>query len=146
MTVIIIKDGIMASDSLVTQGDIRLGSTIKLHDLGDFVVGAAGSVSDIAAFILWLRDGSPEDKKPALTKDSDGFTALIYRRSTKTVHYADESYVLSPIYATEHAIGSGGEVARGALCMGATAREAVKAAIKHVVTCGGAVKTIKLDK
>lgn len=143
MTIIALKDGYMCSDSLVTQGDLKLGSVNKIFTVDRYVIGIAGTYQHAMQFINWFREGRP-DKRPDFDGEKPNFDALVYDKILDyTMHYSD-GFLGDLIASTCYAIGSGTDLALGAMEAGATAHEAVKIAIKRNSNCGGKIKRIKL--
>ncbi len=136
MTIICIKDGIIASDSLVSVGSICTGAVPKIFDTGLFVIGVAGDYEQALTFVQWVRQGMP-DVLPDTGGVARDFDCLVYEKATKIVYFYTNSYTPGIINNKHHAIGSGYEVALGAMEAGASAEEAVKIAIKLCTTCGG---------
>ena len=94
-------------------------------------------------FFDWFDDDSP-DKPPIHSLKLENFEALVVSPDTKEVALIDTTGYPMDIQYPHYAIGSGCEVAFGAMEAGASAEEAVKIAIKRVVGCGGKVMKLKL--
>lgn len=134
MTVIVVRDGVLACDTQVNGNETRCGEVrkwAKVHpDLGGGFVAFAGGLGEAAAALTAMAD-----------RQIDGFKADagIWLRDDGTVleKYGEEGWFeyKAPFYA----IGSGECIALGALHMGATAQQAVEAAIAISQTCGGRV-------
>ena len=142
MTVIAYKNGILASDSLVTLGTARAGSVRKIcRGPNGSLAGLCGNTAYSDMFMSWIKSGEP-NSAPDLSSDSS-FTAIVIRPNGK-VYMACSSTTLFLLKSPFHSIGSGSDFAVGAMEMGATAEEAVRVAIKHCISCGGKVVTEKL--
>ncbi len=143
MTIVSYKDGYMCSDSLVTQNDLKLGTVKKLFKVGQYTIGVAGTYQHAVAFVQWFADGRPE-KRPDFDGDKPNFDALVYDSTVDLVFYYQDGFTGDLIHSDCHAIGSGAELAIGAMEAGATAYEAVKITIKRSSNCGGRAVKIKL--
>ena len=135
MTVIACRDGIMAADSAVWQGNIIAGHTRKILRLKDGrLVGCAGLRPTIQACKAWL-DGDGE-KPPA--EEVDAFGAIILGADgIFRVSYKFQIYESAGAFACE---GAHGDFMYGAMLAGASAEEAVRLAIKHGDNAGGEVQ------
>ena len=138
MTVIAIRDGIMAVDSLCSMGNILAGDTKKWFavkpDHGGGFVAFAGRVSgaaEVEAFALFGKD--------------------IADKEVQAVHLCDNGEVRfndgggwyrmnSDFYAS----GSGMDIAIGAMAMDATSEAAVKVACKYDKNCGGEIHVLSV--
>lgn len=141
MTTGVFRGGILACDSLVTCRGMRHGEANKIFDLGDIIGCAAGTLSISERIKNFLETG--EYDEDFLNKDENGFEALIIERSThRVMTYTDKEPEIydAPFYV----IGSGSEIALGALEMGASAEQAVQAACKYDCRSGGIVNTMKV--
>lgn len=142
MTTIAYRDGIMASDSLGVRGPTRMNGTIqKIWKLPDgSLVAGAGFMLQFHKSILQAKTYKDIQSPP----DKD--TMILHVSSNGTLRILQEDIWVelgSPAY---YAIGSGDDIAMGALHHGATAAEAVLAAAQSdiytddrivTMTCGG---------
>ncbi len=140
MSVVVIRNNVMASDSGGSIGNLKIKSR-KIIRRGDVVIGFVGNILDGEVFANWYHAGADLDTLPKF-HNRDGnqhpvdFTALVLTPDGWT--YWDEWFVCDSDMGKQNefvAIGSGGLVAMGAMYMGATAFEAVKAACKHAIGC-----------
>lgn len=139
MTTIAYRDGVMAADSLSTSDGIAMGTVAKAIRREDGAMcGAAGSTSLIRALLAWFENGEGGDK-PDL-KDN-GAQALIIR-PTGSTEWHDE-FGFHVISAPFFAIGSGRDVALGAMAAGASAEEAVEHAIRFDINSGGPIVVVR---
>lgn len=120
----------MAGDRRVTSGTQLLSDdTCKVYRAADgSVFGSSGSTADCARYTRWMVEGG---EKPDIQGD---FNALILRPDgTVWLVYK----CLEPIATVApQAIGSGGDIAIGALLMGASVRAAVECAASRDVHTG----------
>lgn len=136
MTTIATDGQSMAADGQVSDhcGTIVDHARPKVHRLADGrIAGAAGSSFDAVSWIEWLDSG----KNGNCPIQDESFTGLIL--STSGVLWVDhkgrEIATPAPI-----AIGSGQDVAIGAMMHGATPGEAVNIACKRDPNSGGRIK------
>lgn len=140
MTTIAYRDGVLASDSLATLGDTKAhGHYQKIRRIGDYMVGAAGSVADSQNFVNWLRSGDEENPPP-----KGNYSALIIDPRGRVREIENGSVLPVPRAAKFFSIGSGAPYALAAMYAGATAAEAVRIAAKIDTSTGLPVKTLKI--
>ncbi|HEX8577982.1 MAG TPA: hypothetical protein VF655_00120 [Allosphingosinicella sp.] len=135
MTTIACTSAGMAGDGRIMRGSIIAAeSAVKVHRLEDgTLVGCAGQTLDSMAFRDWLAGGE-EGKRP---KASSPFGALVFKPDETLWYYADGSS--GAIVDTPMAIGSGSELAMGAMLAGADAEQAVKVAARVDPYTGGRI-------
>lgn len=93
-------------------------------------------------FFNWFQD--PDEDKPDLAAlKLETFEGIIINPDGDIAILDPTGYPME-IEAPFHTLGSGGEIAFGALAHGATAIEAVKIAIKYETGCGGKVVWLRL--
>ena len=138
MTIICWKGGIIAADSQTTNG-VLAGKTKKLFKLKNAAIGFAGLLTDGLKLIEFLK--SDEDKPPELSED---FESLMMDLRTGKCAYYDRTLIAVKIMDKFEAIGTGSELAIGAMEHGATAIEAVRVAIKRDINSGGRVVVIRM--
>lgn len=155
MTTIAYRDGIMAADSLVTGNGVVEGQFRKIADIKGFLVGGCGEISKVAAFFDWFRVNQP--LKPPLKshpfavfpdyikpkKDEEKYTILLVDKQNRQIWESDNGGYPYRLEVPFIAIGSGREIAVGAMSMSASAIQAVRASIKHDIYSGGNVQTKK---
>lgn len=140
VTVIAYRDGILASDSQVTSGDIKVGICRKVTKTEDgWLAGAAGGISSVQQFLNWAEIRDPD----IFVKLDESFTGFLIDPEGITF-IVESDLVPFEVKAEFHAEGHGREVAIGAMATGATAEEAVAIAIKYVDGCGGEIQVVKL--
>ena len=128
MTVIAIRDGVLAVDSHIGS-NWRMGNVQKSRRLPDGSVAAGtGNFHVVVAFLNAMESGSD---LPPLGDDE-----VIQLMRDGSVMYWDSGVSSFQIDAPFHALGSGAQLAIGAMAMGATAREAAEIACRYSNTCG----------
>jgi len=143
MSVVVLREGVLASDSLAYGGDYQTspGTKQKLFRLADGSrVGiTSGKVGQSERFMAYLRG---EVEASALSDVAWDVRAIVVKPDG-SVYLADDSLHMSgPIRCDFYAIGSGAKYALGAIAAGASAPEAVEAAIRFDQHSGGDVRTI----
>lgn len=140
MTVICYRDGIMAADCGTIYGSRNLGGVKKIARSADGnLAGSAGDSTDCEAFRTWFAAGGPKETIPKLTNEDGHFDAMI-ATSDGRLFMMDGGMLPILLTAPFYAIGSGAGIATGAMYMGASAEEAVRAAIDHDCYCFGPVQ------
>lgn len=141
----IVTDGItMAADMQATDGKVPFRYEGKMRKIQGHLVGAAGDVDNIPFFFQWYEE-CLENLAPTTPRMSKQFEAICVRPDGKIAIYGPRLTAI-PVEAPFYAIGSGSYVALGAMEVGASPEEAVKAAIKHDIYTGIGVMTIERDK
>lgn len=136
MTCIAVRNGIIAADSRVTvsteSGGERMFKCYKLFRKDGNLIALAGESSPGMVFLDWYGTG----KKPpsSLIDGNADFTALVLKKNGLFEFDAWCRY--ETIIERAYAVGSGAKVALGAMHMGATAYQAVEAAIAYDPGCG----------
>lgn len=135
MTTVAFRDGIIAADTLMTASETRCGYCTKIMRVGRLVIGFCGTLSNFEKFRCWIKDGALGAFK------SDGGNVFIVPPTGPAVIWGDSD---SPWRedAEFWAIGTGEKLAMGAMAAGATAAEAVKAAIGFDVFSGGQITVL----
>jgi 20S proteasome alpha/beta subunit len=130
------RAGVMVADTLCLYGDRKLYGR-KVYKINGLLVATAGSVADGDAFLEWVRTGR-HGKPPRL----NSFEALIL--SPEGVHLIATDCRAVKVERGFDAIGSGAQVALGALVAGAGPREAVRIACELDAGSGGKIEVFKL--
>jgi len=142
MTVVVVRDGVMASDSRATieseAGGTRFIHCEKIYKIPELglIVGVAGDGFAALRFVEWLRMKPTKKGKKRrddlLVTGVAEFSALVLYKDGKLEEYdkwlIPEEVILS--VNQYYAIGCGAKAALGAMAMGADAKKAVE------VTCG----------
>jgi 20S proteasome alpha/beta subunit len=148
MTTIAIRDGVIAADTWIGNG-IGLGRVSKIFIVKDkYVIAGAGTWSSIIKFVRWVERGRKalnyvglqEDNRVLLVEYTD-----IPKRKYAIKHYDScTDYLGYEIEADFFAIGSGYELAIGAMAHGASAVNAVHIASQYDTTTEEPIQHVNL--
>ncbi len=151
MTIVCYKNGVMAVDSLATTAGIAEGQMSKMarNKAGD-LMGCSGVAAWCHAMLRWFVAGE-KGKRPHMDKAHDnthpGY-ALVVRQNDQKHVWSFSCDTRIPVFSlvippdSGCAIGSGFEVARGAMFAGADALNAAIAACNLVNGCGGNIHAL----
>lgn len=133
-------DGVsLCADTLVTEGDARVGYQRKIHRWKaagvDHLAAYAGHLTACHLALDWVKKGMKKRQRPVWDYDAD-FEIILVR--DKEVLILDETFHLRPGY-TPYTLGSGAAYALAALHLGKSAREAVELACKLDIGSGGEI-------
>ncbi len=138
MTTIAYRDGYVAADSASWKGDVLMGYVNKIHEVSEGVVFVGcGVLHEVRSMVESYESRTPF---PEL-KDA---TVVQFNPNKRIMEYGSEGYAFLCDHKTYMAWGSGSQLALGAMAAGATAEEAVKAAVKHDAFTAGKVKVVKV--
>lgn len=147
MTTVAFDGSSMSCDTMMTDGCTKVYITTKIIKSREFVLGWAGNVG-VARRVL--SGVAALDLSELLTQGIKGqedleerISVLLVCRETKQVFVMVGNNFIS-VNGDTHAIGSGANVAIGAMLCGATSKEAVKAASKIDLNTGGRVITVRI--
>ena len=137
MTIICYRDGILAADSAIWQGDVIVGHREKIRRLQDGrLFAAAGASPLIQAVGDWLEGSAPAPRIPE-AEEWDILGIILGEAGPMLIDRTLNAY---PMPGNFVAIGRGESFAMGALACGAGAEEAVKLCIEKTAFCAGTVQ------
>lgn len=142
MTTIAYRAGVLAADTLATVNTHRDGYVTKIAKAGPFLACGTGVWPIVVSFLDWFRAGLPEGREPKMEySKEEGAVCHVFAPSGMILTFSNLgwSWRRAPYYAT----GSGGDYCYGAMAMGASAEEAVRAALVHETASGGEVQTLR---
>jgi ATP-dependent protease HslVU (ClpYQ) peptidase subunit len=124
----------MAGDSLTTAGSQIVAYATKVYKFKDGrIAGACGDSTECRKLMRWLESGGD---KPEV-----GEACAMVLNPDGTLEYWDKE--LEPLpYVTPMAIGSGGDLAIGAMLAGAYPEDAVRFAMERDRHSGGDITVI----
>lgn len=129
----------MAADSRVAneEGLIIDEKCQKISKIRGDIIGCEGNDSYITQFLEWYQQGRDPEKRPE-NIESGEFGAVVLTGEGRLIKYFAECY---PIEHNSEFItlGSGGEIAVGAMAQGASPYEAVRTASQFNVWTGGEI-------
>lgn len=140
MSTIAYRDGVIAADTQISADNEILGHATKIGKRGRVLFGASGDASWMREFLVWARGGFVGG--PPESKGEGGGSALVIADGRLMSVYASGHY--DEVRAVFYAVGSGRQFARGAMATGATAEDAVRAAILLDACSGGDVEVLHL--
>ena len=141
MTTIAWKGRDLAADTMALSGILRQYVPQKICRLPDgSLIGHAGGTETALIVIQWFRDGERQEVKPKF--EGDEWPRIILLRSDGSCWEYEKHLVPMRIYEQFWAIGSGRELAIGAMAQGASARGAVEIAMRWDTGSGGEVEVL----
>ena len=138
MTVIAIRDGVVAADSAVslTEWSMTYGAVDKIKMINGWIIGGAGNLAQVQQFMRWMGGSRTE---PVW----DHIVCFALRPDGQLLEF---DHCKRPYQMTTHcghAIGSGCNTAIAAMMAGADAVRAVEITVELDQACGGPIKIIK---
>lgn len=142
MTVIAFKDGVMAADTMLSDGNAhyRVKKLWRLPDGG--VAGGAGVQRAAYAVLKFLADGGDIGGKDA--PDAEDSEILI-ARPDGALWMIDGGFPAFPLLDKVAAIGCGADAARMAMSLGLSAVEAVSKVTRQDLLCGDPVQSMDVE-
>lgn len=124
MTTIAYKDGILAADSQMNVGNIKIPGAAKIVSLpnGDILAGA-GHLDKVAIAQAFFGQKNWKDKIDEAPIWEDGFEAILVSKGK--LYYCTRNCVPYPVEHPFFAIGSGTDVAMAGMYTGLSAPDAV---------------------
>ena len=135
MTCIAYRDGVLAGDTEWGDGNIK-HQDIKVVKRNGHLIGICGNDTPPLDDVIEWFFSTPEKKKEEFKKVDFAILVIDPSGAIWLLDNRGHSFKTKEKF---WAIGSGQEVAMGAMEAGATAKQAVKAAIKWAQGCGGRV-------
>ncbi len=129
----------MAADSAVHDGETIVHRMKKIQRMPNgALAGFAGDVEQAMALLEWLRGGQRG------TKPKSKDVSVLYVTPQRRVYHYDGGRKAHPIAEPFFSIGTGADVAFGAMFAGSNAKTAVRAAIKRDIFSRGPLQVLKL--
>lgn len=143
MTTITFRDGVIAGDTMMSHGDTPITMPgIKVFFAGQFAVGLSGDLRYMPLVKRWVEAGFPLDDHDFSRLWEDDWDCLVMNPDGQVfLPFADALY---PITNQFFALGSGRDIALGALSMGASARQAVEIAARWDKHTNGIIESISV--
>lgn len=140
MTTIAWDGKTLVADRRVSYGTLSDASMTKIAKTKRGLCGASGTSATCAAFRRWFMAG--EKGNPTMFKEAEDANGFIIRKNGARFMY--DKYGWYEVDPGPFAIGTGWEVAMGAMSNGATAQEAVQIAAKLDGATGNTVDILEL--
>jgi len=138
MTTVAYKDGIMASDSLITDGSARVGHVRKIGYVNGWLYGFAGGLASCQMIEQWIKEGADPEHRPNRRMSKGTQLLMVHESAPKSILMFDDGEA-TRFETNQISIGTGSEYAVGAMLHGAGAKEAVKLAAKVDTKTGGKI-------
>jgi hypothetical protein len=136
MTIIAIKNKILAVDSAIFVDQTYKGSMVKFAKGGDYILAIAGDATTGANALSNFRKGYRIKK---IAAELDGNTTGVLLHHSGDIFIMENRHIL-PLEKTRLcAEGAGGDIALGAMLAGASATEAAVFACQHNAFCRGPI-------
>lgn len=150
MTIIVYKDGVMAADRTSKGNGVNFYALSKVHRSVDghgsvFLVGCSGPVSVGAAFLRAVQDCTTASFKT----DAKDFNAILVGRKLSgeiSAFEFDEHGWFAVPYKPFLCVGSGAEIAMGALDFGASAEQAARIASARIGSGLDGIDVVSFDQ
>lgn len=139
MTTIAYRDGKLAGDSRATANGLIDNQTTKVWQHKGVLFGASGNQALCEKFRVWVVSGMEGDSPFEGADDGNG---LIVSKAGVVCFSTSGSWPVSEPFYT---LGSGYQIALGALAMGASAKEAVEVAARFDTMTGGKITVLSLQ-
>lgn len=148
MTVIAYRDGVMAGDSLLAGDNTVCAYVDKIRDINGYFVGICGHWGVASELFKWFEEecvDGPKRPPETVLVDDDKYPTmmLIVRKTDGFVWRVDGIGYPQEVAAPFFALGTGDDVAIGAMAMGADAETAVKVACEYDIHSGGKIKVLR---
>lgn len=137
MTTIVCNRHGMAADKRISGG--AMFRSTKIFRVHGALLGISGNVEQALRFVEWRR--TPETKPQFV--DVTGIEVIELTPSGALIWWGSEMVGI-PIEEDYYAIGSGAQLALGALSMGATPKQAVQVAARWDTGTGTEIQTMTL--
>lgn len=121
------------------------GIQVKIVRRGPVMAAASGTAAMCQAFRDWFVSGmigDPPQAQHALNSEWSYWVVLFHDETILCWQAAGWVRIFAPYFAPYFATGSGADFATGAMAHGATAEEAVRAAIMHDTNSGGEITVL----
>lgn len=136
MTTIAWRPYEIAGDTAIFENNTIVGHVRKISRRGPALIGAAGIYAECQAFLKWVK-GNGQGARPKMTGETTGIVGY-----DTMLHVYDANGVTLLRNCPYYAIGNGSDFATGAMAAGASAKEAVKIAMKHNAFTKGKVQVL----
>lgn len=145
MTVIAYRDGVLAADTQATLGHSQRGASVcKVRKRGTVLAAAAGDARGAIKFLDWFAAGLPAEAAPDMGAEDKDAQGYVFPPGGPILTFTRRGW---SYYRAEYdAFGCGCDYAIGAMAHGASAIEAVRAALKHECLAGGEITVLRHER
>jgi hypothetical protein len=144
MTTIVYKNGVLAADRQINWKNKIFAQATKIFINQNIAYGMCGTITACGEFAKFIN-GFEFDKEIFHKEDHKDFDAIVIDVKTREVSIYDTSLIKETMEAEFFCLGSGGDIAIGALLMGATPRQAIECAAKIDQSTGDQINEIYLE-
>ncbi|AUR86231.1 nucleophile aminohydrolase [Vibrio phage 1.084.O._10N.261.49.F5] len=157
MTTIVYRDGKMCGDGQITRYECLIEATefVKVMNIGNCLIGAAGNGMSIVKFFDWFADKVEAEWAQAEYEHltvlppedlvEEDFQALVVNPEGQIFEYVGTKNVF-PVSSEYSSIGSGCLYAYPLLDAGFSAKQAVEGAIKRCPFSGGTITEVGFEE
>lgn len=143
MTTIVYKDGVLAADRQINYRNQIFASAQKIFQNEKYIYGACGTSISCVQFIKFV-EGKEFDKAIFQKDEHKSFEGIVINKEDGKVFIYDNELLKDEMSGDFFCFGSGGDIAKGALLMGATPKQAIECASKIDHSTGREIDEIKL--
>ena len=151
MSTVVFREGLLAADTLMTQGSIKCPESMnklamgKTHPVIDAMAGKTAALASTMRMIEAMPtapwDGGEFPSRPPLDQSCE---LVVFHRDGRVFSFETDGLWFEPADVPFMALGSGSKAALGALHMGADAVRAVEVASLADAYTGGAIITLRI--
>ncbi|WP_292229340.1 hypothetical protein [Brevundimonas sp.] len=142
MTTIAYRDGVLAADTRMTLHDQIEGRQVKVVKRGRVLAAASGTAAMCRDFRSWVSAGCIGAPPPTPSANNPDLSYWGFIATPDACFLINDAGLIR-LDVPYYAMGSGGEFAAGAMAVGATAEEAVRAAMTLDCKSGGDVVSVR---
>lgn len=143
MTTIATDGRTIAADGQASANGVRMSRTVKKIVVEEGAVYAlCGASAMTRPAIEWIKSGAVPDKQPK--GDEMGWSMLVIKRDSALVYTSRSAYPDDVEYPLT--MGSGGEIAKGAMVAGKSPESAVVIACDLDINSGGEIQVVNISE
>lgn len=141
MTTVAWDGKMMAADSATVAGTVKFSTATKLYEVDGFLLGLAGPRDSAQAFLAWFTCGRREADFPVSQRGDNWADNIIITPTGQLIRYEQTPFCME--YPNQiMAVGSGAQLALGAMAAGKNAEQAVFIACQYDIYSDGPVHLI----
>lgn len=141
MTTIAYRNGVLAGDRQTNNGGIVTGTTRKVWKEQGLLFGVAGSISALQNVMKWSKG-----KRKSLPFMSTllSYSCIVVSKRGSIFVFSSEDKEGCILTTDIFALGSGGDLALGAMMHGASPKRSIELAGTRCVYTGGGIDVVRL--